>query len=113
MSTTIFEKIIQREISANIVYEDDLCIAFHDVNPQAPIHILLVTKKVIPKLSEAIQDDAALLGHLMVKVSEITRMLGISENFRLVINNGPQACQTVYHLHLHIMSGRMFHWPPG
>lgn len=113
MSKTIFEKIIQREIKANIIYEDDLCIAFHDVNPQAPVHVLLVTKKVIPTLSAATQEDATLLGHLMVKVSEITAMLNIKDNFRLVINNGAQACQTVYHLHLHILSGRMFYWPPG
>ncbi len=113
MSHTLFEKIINREIKAEIVYEDNWCIAFHDINPQAPVHVLLVTKKVIPKLSDVDEEDKNLLGHLMVKVPEITAKLGIKDNFRLVINNGPQACQTVYHLHLHILSGRMFHWPPG
>ncbi len=113
MTHTLFEKIINREIKADIVYEDNWCIAFHDINPQAPVHVLLVTKKVIPKLSEVEEEDKTLLGHLMVKVAEITAKLGIKDNFRLVVNNGPQACQTVYHLHLHILSGRMFHWPPG
>ncbi|MBI2790700.1 MAG: histidine triad nucleotide-binding protein [Gammaproteobacteria bacterium] len=113
MSKTIFEKVISREIKADIVYEDNWCIAFHDINPQAPVHVLLVTKKVIPKLSEASEEDAELLGHLMLKVADVTHKLNIKDNFRVVINNGPMACQTVYHLHIHILSGRMFHWPPG
>ncbi|MBN9286920.1 MAG: histidine triad nucleotide-binding protein [Gammaproteobacteria bacterium 39-13] len=113
MSKTIFEKIIDRELPANIIYEDEHCIAFHDNSPQAPIHVLLVTKKVIPKLADASPEDATLLGYLMTKVSEITKTLGIQDNFRLVINNGSQACQTVFHLHVHIMGGRNFHWPPG
>jgi histidine triad (HIT) family protein len=113
MSKTIFEKIIDRELKADIIYEDNWCIAFHDINPQAPVHVLLVTKKVIPKLSEVTEEDEKLLGYLMMKVGEITTQLKIKDNFRLVINNGPQACQTVYHLHIHILSGRMFHWPPG
>lgn len=113
MSKTIFEKIIDRELPANIIYEDEFCIAFHDNSPQAPVHVLLVTKKVIPKLADANASDASLLGHLMTKVSEITKTLKIEDNFRLIINNGPKACQTVFHLHLHIMGGRNFHWPPG
>ncbi len=110
---TIFEKIIDRELQADIVYEDNWCIAFHDVNPQAPVHVLLVSKKVIPKLVEIEEEDKDLLGHMMIKIPEITTKLGIKDNFRLVINNGAQAGQTVYHLHIHLLSGRMFHWPPG
>lgn len=110
---TIFQKIIDRELKADIVYEDNWCIAFHDVNPQAPTHLLLVCKKVIEKLSQAQEDDKELLGHMLVKVPEITAKLGINDNFRLVINNGAQAGQTVYHLHMHILSGRTFGWPPG
>lgn len=113
MNKTIFEKIIQREIPAKILYEDDRCIAFHDVNPQAPVHVLLVTKRVIPMLRDVTSADSELMGYLMFKVSEIAKMLNIQDNFRLVINNGEQACQTVFHLHLHILSGRQFHWPPG
>jgi histidine triad (HIT) family protein len=113
MSSTIFEKIIAREIPANIIYEDDLCIAFHDNNPQAPVHALLVSKKVLPKLADAQPEDAQLLAHIMLKVGEIAAKLNIKDNFRLVVNNGPQANQTVYHLHLHIMGGRRFSWPPG
>lgn len=113
MTKTIFEKIIDRELKADIIYEDDLCIAFNDVNPQAPTHVLLVSKKVIPKLAQAQELDGKLLGHLMLKVSHIASLLGIQDNFRLVVNNGPLAGQSVYHLHLHILSGRTFHWPPG
>ncbi len=113
MHKTIFQKIIDREIKADIIYEDNWCIAFHDANPQAPIHILVVSKKVIAKLSEVEEEDKDLLGHMMVKIPEITSKLGIKDNFRLVINNGAQACQTVYHLHIHIMAGRMFTWPAG
>lgn len=111
--STIFQKIIDREIPADIVYEDDICMAFRDVNPQAPTHILLIPKRPISKLSDASADDQELLGYLMLKVADITRDLGIDDSFRLAINNGAKAGQTVFHLHLHILSGRSFTWPPG
>ena len=110
---TIFGKIIRREIPADIVYEDEKCLAFRDVSPQAPSHILLIPKKLIPKLADAVEEDAEILGHLMVVVGKIARQLGIEDAFRLVINNGRDAQQTVFHLHMHILSGRSFNWPPG
>ncbi|MFN9175512.1 MAG: histidine triad nucleotide-binding protein [Synechocystis sp.] len=112
-SDTIFGKIIRREIPADIVYEDDLCLAFRDVNPQAPVHVLLIPKKAIPKLSAATSEDHALLGHLSLKAKQVASELGIGENFRLVINNGEEVGQTVFHLHLHILGDRPFSWPPG
>ena len=105
--------IINKEIPADIIYEDDICMAFLDVNPSAPTHVLLIPKKPIKKLSDASLDDQAILGHLMVKVGEITRKLGCEDAFRIVINNGKDAQQTVFHLHLHILADRPFHWPPG
>ncbi len=113
MSNTIFQKIIDRQIPADIVYEDDQCIAFRDVNPQAPTHLLLIPKKPLPKLTDATAEDQELLGYLLLKVGDITRELGIDDSFRLAINNGAKAGQTVFHLHLHILSGRSFTWPPG
>jgi histidine triad (HIT) family protein len=111
---TIFEKIIAREIPADIVFEDDQCLAFRDINPQAPVHVLLVPKRVIPRLGEAKPDDHALLGHLLVKAGEVARSLGIGESgFRVVINHGPDGGETVPHLHLHILGGRHMAWPPG
>ena len=112
-NSTIFGKIIRREIPADIVYEDEVCLAFRDVSPQAPQHILLIPKKLIPKLADADENDAVLLGHMMLAVGKITRQLGIEDAFRLVINNGAAAQQTVFHLHMHILSGRPFSWPPG
>ena len=111
--STIFSKIIKREIPAKIVYEDDLCLAFHDVNPQAPIHVLLIPKKEIPRLVDASAEDAALLGHLMLTANKIAQQLGVGEAFRLAVNNGADAGQSVFHLHLHILAGRVFTWPPG
>lgn len=110
---TVFMNIINKEIPADIIYEDDICMAFLDVNPAAPTHVLLIPKKPIKKLSDASPDDQAILGHLMVKVGEITRKLGCEDAFRIVINNGKDAQQTVFHLHLHILADRPFHWPPG
>ena len=112
-NNTIFGKIIRREIPADIVYEDDKCLAFRDVSPQAPHHILVIPKKLIPKLADAEDVDKELLGHMMVTVGKIARQLGIEDTFRLVINNGSAAQQTVFHLHMHILSGRPFTWPPG
>ena len=111
--TTIFSKIIQREIPADIVYEDELCLAFRDVNPQAPTHVLLIPKKEIPRLVDAQPEDAALLGHLLLTANKIARQLGVGDAFRLAVNNGADAGQSVFHLHLHLLAGRAFKWPPG
>ena len=112
-NNTIFGKILRGEIPADLIYEDDICIAFRDVSPQAPEHILLIPRKLIPKLSDAVEDDKVILGHMMVAAGDIARKLGIEDAFRLVINNGSKAQQTVFHLHMHILSGRSFSWPPG
>jgi histidine triad (HIT) family protein len=113
MADLLFSKIIAREIPADIVYEDDLCLAFKDINPQAPMHILLIPKKLIPTLDQAHTHDSALLGHLLVTAPHIAAMQGYGEHFRVVINNGEGAGQAVFHLHLHILGGRSFNWPPG
>ena len=111
---TIFEKIIAREIPADFVFEDEQCLAFRDINPQAPAHVLLVPKRVIPRLGEAKPDDHALPGHLLVKAGEVARSLGLGDTgFRVVINHGPDGGETVPHLHLHILGGRHMAWPPG
>lgn len=113
MSDTIFGKIIRREIPADIVYEDELCLAFRDVNPQAPVHILVIPKKPIDMLASAGDDDQALLGHMMLAVGKIAREQKIDKSFRVVVNNGQDSGQTVFHLHIHILAGRPFRWPPG
>ena len=114
MSDTIFGKIIRKEIPADIVYEDELVLAFNDISPQAPTHILVIPRKAIPKLSEATSQDSTLLAHMLLKAKEIAANAGLAENgFRLVINNGEGAGQTVFHLHMHILGGRPFAWPPG
>lgn len=111
--STIFGKIVRREIPADIVYEDDLCLAFRDINPQAPTHVLVIPKKEIPRLSDAEGPDQALLGHLLLAANRVARQLGVADAFRLVVNNGALAGQSVFHLHLHILAGRGFRWPPG
>lgn len=113
MSSTLFEKIINKEISADILYEDDLAIIINDINPQAPTHLLIIPKKVIPKLSDATAEDKEVLGHLMILAGKIAKDLGLDETFRLVVNNGAKAGQSVFHLHLHLLSGRNLSWPPG
>ena len=113
MSETLFTKIINREIPADIVYEDELCLAFKDINPQAPLHILVIPKKNIVKISDTTELEQDLLGHLLLKAGEIANAQGYGEAFRLVINNGENAGQTVFHLHIHILAGRTFSWPPG
>ena len=113
MSETLFSKIIDRQIPADIVYEDEHCIAIKDVNPQAPVHLLLIPKKPIDRLSNAQDEDQALLGHLMLAVGKITRQLKIENAFRLAVNNGADAGQSVFHLHMHILAGRALKWPPG
>ena len=110
---TIFGKIIRREIPADIVYEDELALAFKDVNPQAPVHILVIPKKPISKLAEAESQDSELLGHLLLTAKKVAQEAGLANGYRLVINNGDDGGQTVYHLHLHILGGRQMKWPPG
>ena len=110
---TIFSKIIRREIPADIVHEDDLCLAFRDITPQAPTHILVIPKQPIPKLADASKDDKALLGHLLFTVSEIARKENLDNGYRVVINTGEEGGQTVFHLHLHLLGGRALGWPPG
>ena len=113
MSETLFTKIINREIPADIVFEDDQCLAFRDINPQAPVHILVVPKKPVAMISEALVEDEALLGHLLTTASKIAKQEGFAQAFRLVVNNGADAGQTVFHLHVHILAGRALSWPPG
>ena len=109
---TVFTKIINKEIPADIVYEDELCLAFKDINPQAPVHILLIPKKEIPSSQEIKKEDQSLMGHLMVKIPEIAEKLNLS-TYRLVVNTGEDAGQTVSHIHIHILGGRRLNWPPG
>ena len=113
MSNTIFAKIIRREIPADIVYEDDLCLAFNDVNPQAPTHILIIPKKPLAKLELATSEDHALLGHLLLKAKQVAADAGLTNGYRIVINNGNDGGQTVDHLHFHILGDRQMQWPPG
>ncbi len=111
---TLFEKIVAREIPATIVYEDDKVLAFRDVKPQAPTHVLIVPKKPIPRISDATPEDHAILGHLLLKASEVARQQGLLPGgFRLVFNNGPDAGEAVPHVHCHILGGRKLGWPPG
>lgn len=114
MSTTLFERIIAREIPARIAYEDESVLAFHDINPQAPVHVLIVPKKPIPRIAEAGVEDQALLGQLLLKAAHVAGQLGLKESgFRLVINNGRDGGETVPHLHCHILGKRPLAWPPG
>lgn len=110
---TLFGKIIRREIPADIVYEDDLCLAFRDITPQAPVHILVIPKKPIPQIELAEAEDQALLGHLLLTVKKVAVQVGLTNGYRVVINNGADGGQTVYHLHLHLLGGRQLSWPPG
>ena len=114
MSKPLFEKIISREIPATIVYEDDLVFAFRDIKPQAPVHVLIIPKKPIPRLAEAAPEDHKVLGHLLLKAAEVADKLGLQKGgYRLVVNNGPDAGEAVPHLHVHILGGRPMSWPPG
>lgn len=112
-SDTLFSKIIRREIPADIVHEDDLSLAFKDINPQAPVHILVVPKKPIPKLADALPEDHRVLGHLLLVTKRIAEQMGLEKGYRVVINTGNDGGQTVYHLHLHLLGGRAMGWPPG
>jgi histidine triad (HIT) family protein len=110
---TIFQRIIDKEIPAQIVFEDDLCLAFHDVAPQAPTHVLVIPKKPLANLAAAQLEDQALLGHLLLVAKQVAAQLGLSNGYRTVINCGPDGGQSVDHLHIHLLGGRTMHWPPG
>ena len=108
MSDTIFGKIVAGEIPSEFLYEDDHCIAINDVNPQAPVHVLVIPRRGIPRLVDAQAQDQELLGHLLLAASKVAEQLGVADAFRLIINNGAGAGQTVFHLHLHIIAGKTF-----
>lgn len=111
---TLFEKIAARQIPAEIVFEDDLVVAFKDIKPQAPVHVLIVPRKAIPRVDEANAADHAVLGHLLLEAAEVARRLGLDRTgYRLVINNGPDGGESVPHLHVHLLGGRPLAWPPG
>ena len=110
---TIFKKIIDREIPADIVYEDDLCLAFRDINPQAPVHVIVIPKKEIPMVDQMAEEDEAVVGHLFVAMRKIAAQLDLTGGYRIVTNNGRDAGQEVMHLHFHMLGGRVLGWPPG
>lgn len=110
---SIFQRIIDREIPARIVHEDEDCLAFHDVSPQAPTHLLLIPKKPIASLAELADEDAPLMGRMLLVIRDLARQLGLHEGFRVVANTGPDGGQSVYHLHFHLLAGRRLDWPPG
>jgi histidine triad (HIT) family protein len=111
--STIFEKIINRDIPAEILYEDELCIAIRDVNPQAPVHALVIPKKLIPRIADAEEGDSETLGHLLLIAREVARAEQLGQGFRIVINNGSDGGESVPHLHIHVLGGRQMKWPPG
>ena len=113
MPKTLFERIIDRELPARIEHEDKDCIVIHDIQPQAPVHLLIIPKKSIPRLEKADPSDAPLLGHLLLTAGAMARKLGLANGYRIVINNGPDACESVPHLHLHLLAKRQMLWPPG
>ena len=110
---TLFERIIDREIPARIEFEDEHCIVIHDINPQAPVHLLIIPKKVIPRVEAATAADQTTLGHLFLVAGQLAKKLDLANGFRLVVNNGPDASETVPHLHVHLLAKRKFTWPPG
>ena len=111
--STIFEKIIAGEIPADKAYEDDLCIAIRDIEPQAPVHLLIIPKKVIPRVGDASLEDQSVLGHLLLIAGKIARQEGLKKGFRIVVNIGQAGGETVPHLHVHLLGGRQMQWPPG
>jgi histidine triad (HIT) family protein len=113
LKDNLFQKIIDRQIKADIVYEDDRCLALRDVNPQAPVHVLIIPRKVIPTHDAVTEEDRELLGHLHVVAARLAQQLGLQDGYRLVLNCRERAGQTVPHLHLHLLGGRDMHWPPG
>ncbi|HRG54805.1 MAG TPA: histidine triad nucleotide-binding protein [Lacunisphaera sp.] len=113
MSKTIFQKIIDREIPAKLAHEDEHCIAIHDINPQAPVHVLVIPKKLIPRVGEATAADQPILGHLLLTAAALAQKLGLENGYRIVINNGRDGGETVPHLHVHLLGKRPLAWPPG
>ncbi len=113
MSKTIFQRIIDREIPAQIEHEDEHCIVLHDIQPQAPVHLLIIPKAPLARVSAAAAADQAVLGHLLLVAGTVAKKLNLSAGFRLVVNNGPHACESVPHLHIHLLAGRQMTWPPG
>ncbi|CAA6676756.1 MULTISPECIES: histidine triad nucleotide-binding protein [unclassified Lentimonas] len=111
--STLFEKIIAREIPANIEYEDDQCIVIHDIDPQAPTHFLVIPKQLIPRVAEATAENQAVLGHLLLTAAAVAKKLNLEGGFRVVINNGADGGETVPHMHVHVLGGRSLAWPPG
>lgn len=110
---TVFQRILDREIPADIVFEDDRCLAFRDIHPQAPVHVVVIPKKPIATLNDVTEDDEALIGHLFVAMRQIAARLGLHKGYRVVVNCGPDAGQVVMHVHFHLLGGREFGWPPG
>lgn len=113
MAETIFSKIIDREIPADIVFEDDRCLAFRDVNPQAPTHVLVIPKKPVESIDSLAPEDGPLIGHLFLVCAQLASQLGLGSGYRVVCNCGPDGGQSVNHLHLHLLGGRAMKWPPG
>ena len=113
MSDSIFTKIKNKEIPGNVIYEDDKCFALEDINPQAPVHILIIPHKEIAKISDSTPEDKELLGHLVLVSKTIAQKYELENNYRLIINNGAGAGQSVFHIHVHLMGGRSLDWPPG
>jgi histidine triad (HIT) family protein len=113
MAKTIFQKIIDREIPARIEHEDEQCIVIHDIQPQAPVHLLIIPKKVIPRVEAATSADQIMLGHLFLVAGQLAKKLDLANGFRLVVNNGPDAAESVPHLHVHLLAKRKLNWPPG
>jgi histidine triad (HIT) family protein len=113
MAKTLFQKIIDREIPARVEHEDDRCIVIHDIQPQAPVHLLIIPKKLIPRVGDATAADESTLGHLIVTAGVVAKKLGLATGFRLVVNSGPDACESVPHLHVHLLAKRQMQWPPG
>jgi len=113
MSKTLFQRIIDREIPAKIEHEDDRCIVIHDIQPAAPVHLLIIPKTVISRVGDAAPADEAVLGHLLLTAGIVARKLNLARGFRLVVNHGPDACETVPHLHVHLLAKRQMTWPPG
>lgn len=110
---TLFEKIIARQIPADIIYEDDKSLAFNDIAPQAPVHFLVIPKKPITMIEKAEDEDGEVLGHLMLVAKKVAKERGLDKGYRLVVNNGVEGCQSVYHLHMHVLGGKQLSWPPG
>jgi len=111
---TVFGKIVRGEIPTKFIYEDEHCVAFHDLNPQAPVHVLVIPRKPISQHSKSQDEDTMLMGHLMAAARKVAIQLKVSETgYRLIINDGPHGCQSVYHMHIHLLAGRQLGWPPG